>query len=36
VVVDEDDVDAAVASAHRAFDLDADEAEAVVYGGTGR
>ncbi len=36
VVVDEDDVDAAVAAAHRAFDLDADEVEAVVYGGTGR
>ena len=36
VVVDEDDVDAAVAGAHRAFDLDADEVEAVVYGGTGR
>ncbi|WP_067173891.1 aspartate kinase [Microtetraspora niveoalba] len=36
VVVDEDDVDAAVNAAHRAFDLDADEVEAVVYGGTGR
>jgi aspartate kinase len=36
VVVDEDDVDAAVAAAHRAFELDADEVEAVVYGGTGR
>ncbi|MEO9322002.1 aspartate kinase [Nocardioides sp. C4-1] len=36
VVVAEDDVDAAVQSAHTAFDLDADEVEAVVYGGTGR
>jgi aspartate kinase len=36
VVVDQNDVDAAVAFAHRAFDLDADEVEAVVYGGTGR
>jgi aspartate kinase len=36
VVVDEHDVDAAVAAAHKAFDLDAAEAEAVVYGGTGR
>ncbi|GAA4617840.1 aspartate kinase [Actinoallomurus liliacearum] len=36
VVVDQDDVDAAVTAAHRAFDLDADQIEAVVYGGTGR
>jgi aspartate kinase len=36
VVVDENDVNAAVAAAHRAFDLDASEVEAVVYGGTGR
>jgi aspartate kinase len=36
VVVDENDVDAAVASAHQAFDLTADEVEAAVYGGTGR
>jgi aspartate kinase len=36
VVVDQNDVDAAVTSAHKAFDLDADEVEAVVYGGTGR
>ncbi len=36
VVVDEDDVDAAVAATHSAFELDADEVEAVVYGGTGR
>jgi aspartate kinase len=36
VIVDENDVDAAVSAAHRAFDLDAGEVEAVVYGGTGR
>jgi aspartate kinase len=36
VVVDEQDVDMAVTAAHRAFDLDADEVEAVVYGGSGR
>jgi aspartate kinase len=36
VIVREDDVDAAVGAVHRAFDLDADEIEAVVYGGTGR
>ncbi len=36
VVVDEVDVDAAVAATHTAFDLDADEVEAVVYGGSGR
>jgi aspartate kinase len=36
VVVDENDVNAAVAGAHRAFDLDSSEVEAVVYGGTGR
>jgi aspartate kinase len=36
VVVDEHDVDVAVAAAHRAFDLDTDEVEAVVYGGSGR
>jgi aspartate kinase len=36
VVVNEKDVDVAVAAAHRAFDLDASEVEAVVYGGTGR
>ncbi len=36
VVVDEADVDAAVASTHTAFELDADEVEAVVYGGSGR
>ncbi|MFF5205146.1 aspartate kinase [Streptosporangium sp. NPDC000396] len=36
VIVGQDEVDAAVAAAHRAFDLDADQVEAVVYGGTGR
>ena len=36
VVVDENEVDAAVTATHRAFDLDASEVEAVVYGGTGR
>jgi aspartate kinase len=36
VIVDEDQVDAAVTAAHHAFDLDSDEVEAVVYGGTVR
>jgi aspartate kinase len=36
VVVAQDDVDTAVAAAHRAFDLDSEQIEAVVYGGTGR
>jgi aspartate kinase len=36
VVVDEIEVDAAVAATHTAFDLDADDVEAVVYGGSGR
>ena len=36
VVVDENEVDAAVTAAHRAFDLDTSEVEAVIYGGTGR
>jgi aspartate kinase len=36
VIVDQDSVDTAVAATHRAFDLDSDEVEAVVYGGTGR
>jgi aspartate kinase len=36
VVVRGDDVDAAVAAVHSAFDLDATDVEAVVYGGTGR
>jgi aspartate kinase len=36
VIVDEVQVDDAVAATHTAFDLDSDEVEAVVYGGTGR
>jgi len=36
VVVDEHDVDTAVTASHQAFDLGADQVEAVVYGGTGR
>jgi aspartate kinase len=36
VIVEEDQIDAAVAAAHAAFDLESDEVEAVVYGGTGR
>jgi aspartate kinase len=36
VVVDEGDVDAAVVATHTAFELDAAEVEAVVYGGSGR
>jgi aspartate kinase len=36
VVVSQGDVDIAVNATHRAFDLEADEVEAVVYGGTGR
>ncbi|MEZ5096340.1 MAG: aspartate kinase [Nocardioides sp.] len=36
VIVDEGQVEAAVRATHTAFDLDADEVEAVVYGGTGR
>ena len=36
VIVDEAQVDAAVQATHTAFDLDDDEGEAVVYGGTGR
>ncbi|MBE7324041.1 aspartate kinase [Nocardioides sp. Y6] len=36
VIVDSADVDTAVQAAHTAFGLDADEVEAVVYGGTGR
>lgn len=36
VIVKEADVDHAVAATHTAFDLDTDEVEAVVYGGTGR
>ena len=36
VVVDEAQVDDAVRATHTAFDLDSDEVEAVVYGGSGR
>jgi len=36
VVVDQDEVDQAVNAAHKAFELDSDQVEAVVYGGTGR
>jgi len=36
VVVSQNDVDTAVKATHKAFDLEADEVEAVVYGGTGR
>ena len=36
VVVADTQVDAAVNAAHEAFGLNADEVEAVVYGGTGR
>lgn len=36
VIVDESQVDTAVQATHTAFDLDATEVEAVVYGGTGR
>ena len=36
VIVSEDQINDAVAAAHSRFDLDADEVEAVVYGGTGR
>jgi aspartate kinase len=36
VVVSQTDVDIAVNATHKAFDLEADEVEAVVYGGTGR
>jgi aspartate kinase len=36
VVVGGNDVDLAVNATHKAFDLEADEIEAVVYGGTGR
>jgi aspartate kinase len=36
VVVGGDDVDVAVNATHKAFDLEADEVEAVVYGGSGR
>jgi aspartate kinase len=36
VVVDENDVQAAVEAAHKAFELGNGQGEAVVYGGTGR
>jgi len=36
VVVDQDDLDTAVTATHKAFELDAEQVEAVVYGGTGR
>jgi len=36
VIVDSGDVDQAVTATHRAFELDSDQVEAVVYGGTGR
>ena len=36
VVTRSDDLDAAVLAVHTAFGLDADEQEAVVYGGSGR
>ncbi|WP_182525408.1 aspartate kinase [Nocardioides dongkuii] len=36
VIVEEARVDEAVRATHTAFDLDSDEVEAVVYGGTGR
>jgi aspartate kinase len=36
VVVDQDEVDLAVTATHKAFELDSDQVEAVVYGGTGR
>ncbi len=36
VIVDEGQVDAAVVAAHSAFDLDSEQVEAVIYGGTGR
>jgi aspartate kinase len=36
VVVSQSDVDVAVHTTHKSFGLDADEVEAVVYGGTGR
>ena len=36
IVCRESDVERAVKAAHTAFDLDADQVEAVVYGGSGR
>ncbi|MFI0354340.1 aspartate kinase [Actinomadura sp. 9N407] len=36
VVVAQDQLDTAVAAAHHAFELDSEQVEAVVYGGSGR
>jgi aspartate kinase len=36
VIVDQDELDTAVTATHKAFELDAEQVEAVVYGGTGR
>ena len=36
VVVREDDVNTAVGAVHKAFELDGEGEQAVVYGGTGR
>ena len=36
IICRESDLDKGVKAAHTAFDLDADQVEAVVYGGTGR
>ena len=36
IVCREADLEKAVRAAHTAFDLDASQVEAVVYGGTGR
>ncbi len=36
VIVDEAQVEAAVRATHTAFDLDTEQVEAVIYGGTGR
>jgi aspartate kinase len=36
VVVDQNEIDQAVTATHKAFELDSDQVEAVVYGGTGR
>jgi aspartate kinase len=36
IVCRQADLDRAVKAAHTAFELDADQVEAVVYGGTGR
>ncbi|MEN9679617.1 MAG: hypothetical protein RLZ57_746, partial [Actinomycetota bacterium] len=36
IICRESELDKGVRAAHTAFDLDADQVEAVVYGGTGR